>query len=118
MSTKHTPGPWSAYNKFSGLTLSNWRVSEGNSTPGIGIGVAIMSGNRSDEIEQANARLIAAAPELLEALTELLDFAIEANNRIPSPGTREDLAAGFGCNPFMVAQFKKARAAIAKATAE
>lgn len=56
--TKHTPGPW---------------VAE----PGGGRGAWIMGANRewtalacgdTDESANANARLIAAAPELLEAL--------------------------------------------------
>ena len=65
MSAKHTPGPW--YNNShgadidtydEGFNFNNWQISL--KTPrenGIGV----------DELE-ANARLIAAAPELFEAL--------------------------------------------------
>jgi hypothetical protein len=55
---------------------------------------------------------------LLASLELLLAFAIEANNRLPSPATPEDFAAGFGCNQFTVDAFKSARAAIAKAKGE
>lgn len=52
MSTEHTPGPW--------------RVSaDGNDVENVsGAGVCTMY---ADETEQANARLIAAAPDLLRA---------------------------------------------------
>lgn len=56
MTTQHTPGPWeveiadSLYNTF-------YIVNEDR---------------ESDELDHANARLIAAAPELLAALREVL----------------------------------------------
>lgn len=92
--TKHTQGPWlvegrtvyalndDGYNRFSAL------VQDAH-TPG-------------DELE-ANARLIAAAPELLEALEGVTDMAADM---IPSMGF-----AG-------LALIEAARAAIAKARGE
>ena len=62
--------------------------------------------------------LFAAAPELLEALRETLEFAIEANNRLPPPESKEEMESGFGCNSWTVDVFKRARNAIAKATGE
>jgi ABC-type tungstate transport system permease subunit len=59
MTTQHTPGPWevevadSLYNTF-------YIVNESRD---------------SDEVDQANARLIAAAPELLAALQDLVSEA-------------------------------------------
>lgn len=63
MNTKHTPGPWAAKPKGK---LGEWHIDSAE------WGIAIVAGGaghegfngRSDE----NARLIAAAPELLEAL--------------------------------------------------
>ena len=54
MDTKHTPGPW---------------VISGRSTINAGRGGWVASVSQSNR--EANARLIAAAPELLEALRVL-----------------------------------------------
>ena len=76
MNTKHTPGPW--YNS----TANPHAVNKDGK--GLAIGIATTHGtddaNYSDffpstEEAQANARLIAAAPELLEALQMLSDTA-------------------------------------------
>jgi hypothetical protein len=66
MSTQHTPGPWSyrgSLGPHSNPHLLGPHVVE-NAT---GIQIAILNGWRS-EVSEANARLIAAAPDLLEAL--------------------------------------------------
>jgi hypothetical protein len=66
MSTQHTPGPWSYRGSLgpqSNPHLLGPHVVE-NAT---GIQIAILNGWRS-EVSEANARLIAAAPALLEAL--------------------------------------------------
>jgi len=66
MSTQHTPGPWSyrgSLGPHSNPHLLGPHVVE-NTT---GIQIAILNGWRS-EVSEANARLIAAAPALLEAL--------------------------------------------------
>lgn len=62
MNTKHTPAPW----KF------NENVIEAPD------GLPIHHAVRSEEEKQANARLIAAAPELLEAAV----YAVECLNRL------------------------------------
>ena len=70
MSTKHTPGPWHvkngnsiyASNRYIGLSLSGHLY--GNDLP-----------------QEANARLMAAAPELLEIVKAFLGHDIEAGNR-------------------------------------
>ncbi len=59
MSAAHTPGPWKV---GSGNAVQGWTVCIGDSEVLVG-GVGIAS--------LANARLIAAAPELLEALLQL-----------------------------------------------
>jgi len=61
--SKHTPGPW-AYENYGGTVHVFLDNKEG--TPSI----CKLVGNDKD----ANARLIAAAPELLEALEELFPW--------------------------------------------
>ena len=107
--SKHTPGPWSiphfardevdcdcVYVLADGYCGSICDVSIDNGKK------MTEGGNDSPplEIAKANARLIAAAPDLLEALQVLIDF---AEDHVHS-ALREDAA------------FSKARTAIAKAT--
>ena len=93
----HTPGPW-------GLIVGD-------------AGPIVFSGNRGNMVaqcvrgissieRQANARLIAAAPELLEALTNLL--ANQDGSSVLAGFTPEQIKA----MPYL----KPARVAIAKAT--
>jgi hypothetical protein len=82
MMTKHTPGPWTAKANLDVVDSIGERVARLASTRG------------KYEYEEINARLIAAAPELLEFAKEWLE----------RQGTDEN---------YMVS---KARAAIAKAT--
>ena len=58
MKSKHTPGPWKAYDEF---------IYDDNSKT-----IAEVRTYQSGEMPwQANARLMAAAPELLELVNEL-----------------------------------------------
>lgn len=71
METKHTPGPWSAEKDkgFSGETT--WNVV----CKGEGFKRFIVSDEglyRCDGSDEANARLISAAPDLLEQLQSML----------------------------------------------
>lgn len=60
MNAKHTPGPWEFDDKHSsGFPLLCLYAAD-NRNP--------FHGSRSDDEQNANARLIAAAPELLECL--------------------------------------------------
>ena len=94
MKTQHTPGPWFIEQRTddNGATHCRITASDGHG----------WSGNRymsvSGCIDEHDARLIAAAPELLEALQSVLD------NCLDSEG--------------LCAAHAKARAAIAKATGE
>lgn len=96
MSTKHTPGPWFQgtgdyqYCVYDKKVWINPDGSRGGDTPNI---VVVVS--PADAL--ADARLIAAAPEMLEALQGLL-------NALPSATTHPAI--------------KAARAVIAKATGE
>ena len=69
--TKHTPAPWTL--EHGTTQLENIWDSQGQ----FKIASFIYSANGYDETANANARLIAAAPELLEAL-ELLQMAIRS----------------------------------------
>lgn len=67
MQTKHTPGPWFLINDacVGGPVESGWEQA------GCGIAHCGMRARTSEEAA-ANARLIAAAPEMYEALKALL----------------------------------------------
>jgi len=97
MNAKFTPKPW---NLFSSGSVHEISASDN-------IPVVTWSGfddsRRPNSVHQANARLITAAPELLEALEEL-----------------SDLMAGVLEGTYLPDSFtlQPARAAIAKATGE
>ena len=97
----HTPGPWMAVpggrHDQEVIITTQHRLDQSFSEI-CGMDVEF-TGKHGDE-QKANARLIAAAPELLDALTGLLAV---VNVRIDDPRTQ---------------QFDKARAAIAKAEGE
>jgi hypothetical protein len=103
MSAKHTPGPWQVSLCDDGVSMIH--------TESDVIGFGDANKNRSDEpssraIDEANVRLMAAAPNLLDTLKII--------NRIASPGTRtmDEMIHDLG----RVTDF--ARAAIANATGE
>lgn len=74
MNAKHTPGPWEFDDKHSsGFPLLCLYAAD-NRNP--------FHGSRSDDEQNANARLIAAAPELLEELKLILDFAIVEKSKL------------------------------------
>jgi hypothetical protein len=89
---KHTPGPWSATGASGRLQI--------NDATGEMIAVIRYLGNSEEAIasEAANARLMATAPDLLEALQVLLD-SVEGNR-------------------VTVGDCNQARAAIARATGD
>lgn len=89
---KHTPGPWVKVN-CSLLGSDKQEVIAAN----LGLGLGADSG---DGVRLANARLIAAAPDLLEALRDLI--------------SAEGLPEGYADRKALI---EAARAAIAKAGA-
>lgn len=101
MELKHTPGPWRAGTGRGGKVGSV--VSNQLAVGALGGSDAVdyYGGNLiAESIAPENVQLIAAAPELLEALRGLLPDAV--GNHIGGPDTQ--------------AHFDAARAAIAKAT--
>lgn len=88
MSTAFTPGPWTIYEPESGVTYG---ISGDDGTAVVFWGETVNDGINKIE----DARLIAAAPDLLEALQAIID-------------------TGFAGGP----QGHRAKAAIAKATGE
>jgi len=101
-SAKHTPGPWKAHFEeayyVTGPDLGRVAMMM-NLKGAYGLG-----GRRSGNESAANCRLIAAAPELLEALKEITaDYADRFD--LDSPST----------NPGIKSSIRQARAAIAKA---
>jgi hypothetical protein len=99
---KHTPGPWTCLPAFDdGCYLIQQAQKEQKIWVDEGYIESNNEGYRQSEVvfhrSVANARLIAAAPELLEALTHIL-------SEYDAPNSLNDAA------------FRKARAAIAKAT--
>lgn len=69
--TKHTPGPWTTQEVSNGdIHINHYSGSEleGNRASG---NIGVVDGKRG-EMNRANARLIAAAPELLEVALALV----------------------------------------------
>ena len=101
----HTPGPWafSRWDEFGGRRFYVSQADGAPYTPHFSDVAALIAETVVDErasIQEANARLIAAAPDLLAALKELLDVSASPLYR---PATKADAE-------------RHARAAIAKAT--
>ncbi len=101
----HTPGPWVIQTAKTGDTHSMIRAA----LPGYSGTRKIAEVTDIGSPADANAHLIAAAPELLAALREML--AVHDDNV-------EQGRVRFAKGSFVHRAAKKARAAIAKATAE
>ena len=103
--TSHTPGSWINAN---GLVNGRDSRLEYPDTPSIDIFDASEWPENLSEEAQANARLIAAAPDLLDALQAIVDeFPVAAGTAKGIPHDEQ----GFG-------SIYRARAAIARATGE
>ena len=70
MDVKHTPAPWFEVKHF-----SEWLISDGSRLVATTAGSPAHLGLAHAKRDAANARLIAAAPELLEALEKLVGYA-------------------------------------------
>lgn len=67
----HTPGPWTLEVNPPELLLQQFRIHAGRN--------AVAKVRVSTKNSESNARLIAAAPELLDALKACWDLGIDAN---------------------------------------
>ena len=98
MSTKHTPGPWKAAGELTkpGDFLIKQDISDG---PCYHIG-EVWNTNGNGE-NAANARLIAAAPELLDALRTLVQMTENVGEieRFLNGPARAAIAKATGENP-------------------
>jgi len=106
--TKHTAGPWISDGETIDLfdfELENRRFWI--SADGMVIGYVDGFGNKDNEERKANARLIAAAPELLAELITMTDAYSKAMKD-----------AGVSSYPEALVIVRSARAAIAKASGE
>lgn len=76
MSSKHTLGPWWVRHKDHGRRVEFWIACDGGSLPLEGFRNATMGASVAEA--EANARLIAAAPDLLAACEAALPWVITA----------------------------------------
>ena len=97
----HTPGPWSALPGHSCIGF----IDIISRLDGV-VAQVTQSDNSPSETDIANAHLIAAAPDLLEACVAMIEW----------DAREEDHAVDFHARMMLCkAAFQKARAAIAKA---
>lgn len=108
---KHTPGPWflsGSMTKYVEARIGNGFLQEVAS-----VGPTVADAGYGDQ-QMANARLIAAAPELLEALQELLIDMKIAQTNMQSAAKRDP--AWEGCADAIQPRVDAAIEVIAKAT--
>ena len=104
--SKHTPGPWIGAGPSFGDPLPRYTteiVTEREDEDGAATSICELPFHHHDDENEANARLIAAAPELLEALQDAV--------------AALDLYKAYGW-PDRFNVIGRSRAAIAKATGE
>ena len=110
MTTQHTHGPWFV----NGNVIRGDARSNGSVSVACILDVAYPYGIRAGESAQANARLIAAAPELLEALREMTERIEDHPAYEAMTEEEENLTGGDTAKLSYLARV--GRAAIAKAT--
>jgi len=71
---KHTPGPWEISHTSTKKISSSSRliIADGDKWVGFAYGTAL--GVENIEMAEANAKLIAAAPDMLEALSQAIEL--------------------------------------------
>ena len=113
----HTPGPWKACKNGHCSCGQIWGP-DGNTSVARACGIKELTAFEADkvpcmEMQKANARLIAAAPALLEALIKLSN---EVHGSLPL--AEFDLRQMIGNSNYniLMQRAEEARAAIAKAT--
>ena len=92
--SKHTPGPWEIRREKNGYIIGIWVPNSVNpdNEPGKG-GTIVIDGCPCGNSE-ANARLLAAAPDLLAACCQALDYLDAISTRtMPATDERDTLRA-------------------------
>lgn len=109
---KHTPGPWAYTNDLQKVMISIHITGADLQDDSVDPTIAGIwsNGERSMESMENDAKLIAAAPELLEALKELLSLAQDGYKLHKSNGCHEEFLQEDRTRMF------NAREAIKKAT--
>lgn len=111
--SKHTPGPW-AWNEHHQLVSLQKKIDRDGYIDDDGLIVETDSGHYPPF--GADACLIAAAPELLEACQTMIEWDEAENN---AEAWDKDAGAAWRARLALCAlSFERARAAIAKATGE
>lgn len=85
LTTAHTPGPWSLTEDFDTIGGRDHRVYSvsGFISPGVKLcGLARLPADHGDAELEANARLIAAAPDLLEVAKRFTIYLVEEDDRV------------------------------------
>lgn len=107
--SKHTPGPWTVctfeVEQEGALYAGRWHIDQDGDKGRPDIAVVSCTNGAGAEQNAANARLIAAAPEMLEALISLMQPALQI----------EATKGGYCIFRFTPEQVAAALAAIAKA---
>lgn len=83
---KHTPGPWDYWSGYNPVDELEAQITTEDGD------IVIASYNRQIPEGEANAKLLAAAPELLEALTEAAEILWGIGQIGPSPTALEKSA--------------------------
>lgn len=107
--TQHTPGPWKVDGASEGKSLV-WTAPHGDH-PVAHVGPWTVSGHGNKAEREANARLIAAAPETAAERDRLRELCGELVERLLAYVKFEEHAAPASSSPMR----EKARAAIARA---
>jgi hypothetical protein len=101
---KHTPGPWGASNFGPGKGA--WEITAEETGQSIGVIGAMRT---PEEVEEANARLIAAAPDLLEALAQARELVKVARFHFPKSIKNPDTFQLENTNATINAAIRKAK---------
>ena len=106
--TTHTPGPWEWVGRDLESNFPGHYEAVIEST--VSCGSFCYGGSVDMKISDADRRLIAAAPDLLEALRDALKAEEEAIESVSA------WAAALGVHPDLHARIEKMRSAVAKST--
>lgn len=106
MSSKHTPGPWEMIPREQAIRTGDAYAKDGWASYVVGFDVWAADGERpivgpngipALEADEANARLIAAAPDLLEAL-KVAQLWLDVDGRFDMQGINAAIAKAGGAS--------------------